>query len=306
MALDVSDVDVFTSRFNACSSPKEAVALISHLPVEAVARALYNGTNVDPTLLGACLGHHHAYCQSLANEYPLSFTSFRGMDVVPALRSYLWRFRLPGESAQIERILTGFATSFFKHNQTEGAPSAGSADRAAIGFYIAQPPGPTCCIHCGVLDGQHGQTLKACQGCNLVYFCRRCRILACHRGHAAAGNIGFGRGCQAALGLEVTGGTITFTDGSGRRTAQAVGASRWVTIKPARCPAKSVDALMVLCYAIIMLTTNLHNPKVKTKMKLHEFLQQNVSVNDGGNYPGDYLAAIYADIEGEELKVQPA
>ena len=34
-------------------------------------------------------------------------------------------------------------------------------------------------------------------------------------------------------------------------------------------------------------------------------MQQNVGVNDGDNYPGDYLAAIYADIHAEELKVMP-
>ena len=54
-----------------------------------------------------------------------------------------------------------------------------------------------------------------------------------------------------------------------------------------------------------MLTTNLHNPKLKAKMVVHEFLQQNVGVNDGDNYPGDYLAAIYADIHAKELKVMP-
>ena len=63
--------------------------------------------------------------------------------------------------------------------------------------------------------------------------------------------------------------------------------------------------VQVLCYAIIMLTTNLHNPKVKAKMAVHEFLQQNVGVNDGDNYPGDYLADIYADIHAKELKVMP-
>ena len=53
-------------------------------------------------------------------------------------------------------------------------------------------------------------------------------------------------------------------------------------------------AVQMLCYAIIMLITNLHNPKVKAKMAVHEFLQQNVGVNDGGNSPGSYLVAIYA------------
>ena len=84
---------------------------------------------------------------------------------------------------------------------------------------------------------------------------------------------------------------------------EAVGGVQWVSKRG--CPAKSADALMVLCYAIIMLTTNLHNPKVKAKMQLHEFLQQNVGVNDGDNFPGDYLAEIYRDIAAEELKVKP-
>ena len=63
---------------------------------------------------------------------------------------------------------------------------------------------------------------------------------------------------------------------------------------------------MVLCYAVIMLATNLHNDKVKQKMALHEFLQQAQTINDGGNFPGDYLAEIYRDIEATELKVMPA
>jgi len=308
---ELAHAEGFTQRFNACGSPKEALAQFSHLSVATVARALYDGSP-NPLLLGAVLGHHAPYCQSLAQEYPLLFAPFRGMGVVPALRAFLWCFRLPGESAQIERVLAGFANAFFHHNQPrtaagDAAGGSGVIDPTAVGYYVSQPAGPKgapCCIHCGVLDGQHGQTLKSCQSCRTVHFCRRCRKLASRRGHAAAGNIGYGRGCQAALGLEQTGGTLTFTDGGGQRQTEAVGGSVWAAARSS-CPAKSVDALMVLCYAIIMLTTNLHSPTVKAKMVVHEFLQQNVGINDGDNYPGDYLAAIYADIQAEELEVMP-
>lgn len=261
---ELAHAEGFTQRFNSCGSPKEALAQFSHLPVATVARALYDGSP-NPLLLGAVLGHHAPYCQSLAQEYPLLFAAFRGMGVVPALRAFLWCFRLPGARAQIERVLAGFANAFFHHNQPpagagDAATGSGVVDPTAVGYYVSQPAGESihpacaihtpctchactpriprgrdtdlaarrlnpqpspslppslspstslalaphsagpkgapCCIHCSVLDGQHGQTLKSCQSCRAVHFCRRCRKLASRRGHAAAGNIGYGRGCQ--------------------------------------------------------------------------------------------------------------
>ena len=145
----------FTQRFNACGSPREALAQFSHLPVATVARALYDGSP-NPLLLGAVLGHHAPYCQSLAQEYPLLFAPFRGMGVVAALRAFLWCFRLPGESAQIERVLAGFANAFFHHNQPpagagDAATGSSGVDRTAVGYYVSQPAGesihPACAIH---------------------------------------------------------------------------------------------------------------------------------------------------------------
>ena len=52
-----------------------------------------------------------------------------------------------------------------------------------------------------------------------------------------------------------------------------------------------------------MLTTNLHSEKVKHKMKKHEFLLQNKGVNDGQNFPGDFLAGVFDDIAAQELEV---
>ena len=35
----------------------------------------------------------------------------------------------------------------------------------------------------------------------------------------------------------------------------------------------------------------------------HQFLRQNRDVNDGENFPGDYLSAIFDDIQAKELRV---
>ena len=64
---------------------------------------------------------------------------------------------------------------------------------------------------------------------------------------------------------------------------------------------KSKDSVFVLAYSIIMLNTDLHNPKVKNKMKLEEFLRNNLSVNDGENFSEEYLTHIYEHIKGEEI-----
>merc|ERR1719247_3331856 len=77
------------------------------------------GVRVSVELLGQCLGHHGDFWKQLALSYPENFACFAGMDIVQAIRAYLWRFRLPGEAAQIERIVDGFARSYFHHNLTK-------------------------------------------------------------------------------------------------------------------------------------------------------------------------------------------
>ena len=68
-------------------------------------------------------------------------------------------------------------------------------------------------------------------------------------------------------------------------------------------PAFTDIHFQVLAYSIIMLTTNLHSSKVKKKMTLFEFIRQNKTVNDGHNFPGDFLADVYDAISAQELKV---
>mmetsp|Transcript_756 Transcript_756/g.2025 ORF Transcript_756/g.2025 Transcript_756/m.2025 type:complete len:302 (-) Transcript_756:192-1097(-) len=281
-------------------------------PTEA-GRILYDaGDEVSVELLGACLGHHGDFWQLLSRHYPDNFTCFQGMDIVTAIRTYLWRFRLPGEALQIDRVISGFAAAFFARNPPPLLDARKPWDAGANGWYVRQPrndPGDeVCCVHCGALNGKIGD-LYACDGCQLVHFCRRCRKMASRQGHAVVGTIGYGRACVAALheaGQLSEERKITFRAGPGRslhKEMQTAVVSTESQQWPRVSPFQSEDAVMVLAFAIIMLTTNLHSINVKTKMRKSEFIKQNREVNAGANFPGDFLAEVYDNIEHQELQV---
>lgn len=332
---DVIKIEEFLSAFNDCKSPKEVARVLHELDVtpDAAGKLLYRaGEGISVQLLGECLGNHGEYWKQVAVSYPANFTCFGGMDIVQAIRAYLWCFRLPGEAAQIERIVDGFARSYFYFNSAstneanpevqdsdpdsdeEASDEAASQhcwDAGAMGWYVRQPlSGPKllpCCTHCGRLDGRlDGEegNLCLCQGCNVIHFCRKCQRMASRYGHAVVGTIGYGRACVAA---KIAAGDfgpdhrLTFRSSCGMAET-ATASKRSLKWEPAS-PFRSADSVMVLAYAIIMLTTNLHSSNVKDKMKKHEFIRQNNTVNDGENFPGDFLAKVYDDIKQEELKV---
>jgi hypothetical protein len=286
-------------------------------------------SSVNVELLGECLGNHGEFWKQVALAYPKNFACFAGMDIVEAIRAYLWRFRLPGEAAQIERIIDGFAQSYYHFNSSpsdrehavmengtaqdcqEQAQHHSCWDAGVQGWYVNQPlSGPkqvACCAHCGALDGEAGD-LVVCKGCEVVHFCRRCRKNASKYGHAVVGMIGYGRACVAArIQAESLGPDwkiVHQQDLSGAGAAEmsvvSEDSKQWALVSPFR----SQDSVMVLAYSIIMLTTNLHSANVKDKMKKHEFIKQNMTINEGANFPGDFLSKIFDDIQREELKVR--
>jgi hypothetical protein len=302
----------FVATFNACASPKEVSRAVkdAELTIENVSQLLYlGGERVSVELLGQCLGHHGDFGKELAQWYPSQFTEFTGMDVVSALRAYLWRFRLPGEAAQIERVVEGFAQAYFVRNQprvTASEPMT-CVEPTAHGWYVKQPCTRTnmlCCVHCGTIAGQEGNELRVCQGCGVVHFCRACSKKAHKLGHAIGCAIGYGRACVHACreaGMLAEDRKMTYGHMGGKQITREVNVESAAWEKGS--PMKSQDSVMVLAYAIIMLSTNLHNANVKQKMEVHEFLRQNRTVNDGANFPGDYLFDIYTSIKAEELKV---
>ncbi|ODV61289.1 Arf family guanine nucleotide exchange factor GEA2 [Ascoidea rubescens DSM 1968] len=61
------------------------------------------------------------------------------------------------------------------------------------------------------------------------------------------------------------------------------------------------DTVFVLSYAIILLNTDLHSPKVKEHMTLLQFKRNLRGTYNGGDFPEWYLEAIYNDIQSEEI-----
>ena len=49
------------------------------------------------------------------------------------------------------------------------------------------------------------------------------------------------------------------------------------------------DTCYVLSFAIIMLNTSLHNPSVKDKPTVEQFISMNRGINDGGDLPKELL-----------------
>jgi brefeldin A-resistance guanine nucleotide exchange factor 1 len=63
------------------------------------------------------------------------------------------------------------------------------------------------------------------------------------------------------------------------------------------------DSAYVLSYSIIMLNTDQHNPQVKRKMTLEQFVRNNRGTNGGNDWPRETLETIFAGIVNDEIKL---
>jgi len=63
------------------------------------------------------------------------------------------------------------------------------------------------------------------------------------------------------------------------------------------------DTCYVLSFAIIMLNTSLHNPSVKEKPSVEQFITMNRGINDGENLPRELLISLYESIKTEPFKI---
>ncbi|KAM3147892.1 hypothetical protein pb186bvf_000220 [Paramecium bursaria] len=66
---------------------------------------------------------------------------------------------------------------------------------------------------------------------------------------------------------------------------------------------KTSDAVYTFTYLMVMLQTDLHNPKVVDKMKLTDFSKLAKSINDGDDLPMEYLQQTYSSIQKTPLAV---
>ncbi|KAK6123799.1 hypothetical protein DH2020_042453 [Rehmannia glutinosa] len=65
----------------------------------------------------------------------------------------------------------------------------------------------------------------------------------------------------------------------------------------------SKDSVMTLCYSIIMLNTDQHNPQVKKKMTEEDFIRNNRSINGGSDLPREYLSELFHSISTNAISL---
>ncbi|XP_044586384.1 cytohesin-1 isoform X1 [Cotesia glomerata] len=65
----------------------------------------------------------------------------------------------------------------------------------------------------------------------------------------------------------------------------------------------NTDTCYVLSFAIIMLNTSLHNPSVKDKPSVEQFITMNRGINNGGDLPRELLVSLYESIKTEPFKI---
>ncbi|XP_075231682.1 cytohesin steppke isoform X1 [Lycorma delicatula] len=65
----------------------------------------------------------------------------------------------------------------------------------------------------------------------------------------------------------------------------------------------NTDTCYVLSFAIIMLNTSLHNPSVKDKPTVEQFISMNRGINNGGDLPRELLESLYDSIKTEPFKI---
>ncbi|XP_043725582.1 ARF guanine-nucleotide exchange factor GNL2-like [Telopea speciosissima] len=63
----------------------------------------------------------------------------------------------------------------------------------------------------------------------------------------------------------------------------------------------SKDAVFILCYSLIMLNTDQHNPQVKKKMTEEEFIRNNRAINGGKDLPREYLSDLFQSIANNAI-----
>ncbi|KRX18126.1 Cytohesin-3, partial [Trichinella nelsoni] len=78
-------------------------------------------------------------------------------------------------------------------------------------------------------------------------------------------------------------------------------AKRYCTMNPGIF--RTTDACYVVSFAIIMLNTSLHNPNVKEKVTLEQFVLRTRDVDVGQDIPRELLASFYECIRTEPFKI---
>ncbi|XP_029811809.1 cytohesin-4 isoform X2 [Suricata suricatta] len=79
--------------------------------VQDIARFLYKGDGLNKTAIGVYLGERDPFNLQVLQAF-VDCHEFANLNLVQALRQFLWSFRLPGEAQKIDRMMETFATRY--------------------------------------------------------------------------------------------------------------------------------------------------------------------------------------------------
>lgn len=66
----------------------------------------------------------------------------------------------------------------------------------------------------------------------------------------------------------------------------------------------TADTAYVLAYSVIMLNTDQHNPQVKKRMTIFDFIKNNRGIDEGKDVDGQFLEQIFEEIVKNEIKLK--
>ncbi|XP_070585200.1 cytohesin-2 isoform X1 [Erythrolamprus reginae] len=78
---------------------------------EDIARFLYKGEGLNKTAIGDYLGEREDFNIGVLHAF-VDLHEFTDLNLVQALRQFLWSFRLPGEAQKIDRMMEAFAQRY--------------------------------------------------------------------------------------------------------------------------------------------------------------------------------------------------
>uniref|UniRef100_A0A9J7ZIZ4 Cytohesin-2 n=1 Tax=Cyprinus carpio carpio TaxID=630221 RepID=A0A9J7ZIZ4_CYPCA len=84
--------------------------LLRHTP-EDIAQFLYKGEGLNKTAIGDYLGERDDFNIKVLQAF-VDLHEFTDLNLVQALRQFLWSFRLPGEAQKIDRMMEAFAQRY--------------------------------------------------------------------------------------------------------------------------------------------------------------------------------------------------
>uniref|UniRef100_A0A671XA46 Cytohesin 1b n=1 Tax=Sparus aurata TaxID=8175 RepID=A0A671XA46_SPAAU len=80
-----------------------------------IAKFLYKGEGLNKTAIGDYLGERDDFNIAVLHAF-LELHEFTDLNLVQALRQFLWSFRLPGEAQKIDRMMEAFAQRYCRCN----------------------------------------------------------------------------------------------------------------------------------------------------------------------------------------------